>query len=143
MANLNKAILIGRLTADPELRQTPTGVNVTSFTVAVDRRGKSGEDKQTDFIPCVAWRTTADFIARYFKKGNSIGLCGQIQVRSYNDRNGTKKYATEVICDEAFFVESKSAQPATNVNPAEAYVPEAYTSAPSFEDVTSEPDLPF
>lgn len=143
MANLNKAILIGRLTSDPELKQTPNGVNVTSFTVAVDRHGKAGDDKQTDFIPCVAWRTTADFIARYFKKGNGIGVCGQIQVRNYNDRNGNKRYATEIICDEAFFIDKKSAQPEPNGNATEAYVPEAYTSAPSFEEVSAESDLPF
>ena len=102
--NLNKVILGGRVTADPELKRTPQGVSVTSFSIAVNRRGK---DAQTDFINCVAWRQTAEFICKFFKKGSSICVSGSIQTRTYEERN-TKRYITEVVAEEAFFVDSKS-----------------------------------
>ncbi len=105
---MNKAILVGRLTADPELKSTPNGVNVCSFSVAVDRRFvRAGEERKADFINCVAWRQTAEFISRFFSKGRMIGLVGSIQTRTYNDRDGNKRYATEVVVDEAYFTESK------------------------------------
>ena len=105
---MNKAILVGRLTADPELKSTPNGVNVCSFSVAVDRRFvRAGEERKADFINCVAWRQTAEFISRFFSKGRMIGLVGSIQTRTYNDREGNKRYATEVVVDEAYFTESK------------------------------------
>ena len=103
--NLNKVILGGRLTADPELKQTPQGVAVTTFSIAVNRRGK---DAQTDFINCQAWRQTAETICKYFKKGSSICISGQIQVRSWQDQQGNKRYATEVVADEVYFVDSKA-----------------------------------
>lgn len=103
--NLNKVILAGRLTADPELKTTPSGLSVTSFTVAVDRR--FGKEKQTDFISCVAWRSTAEFITKYFSKGNSICVCGSIQTRNYTDKNGNKRTAVEVVAEEATFCEGK------------------------------------
>ncbi len=105
---MNKAILVGRLTADPELKSTPNGVNVCSFSVAVDRRFvRAGEERKADFINCVAWRQTAEFISRFFSKGRMIGLVGSIQTRTYNDKDGNKRYATEVVVDEAYFTESK------------------------------------
>jgi single-strand DNA-binding protein len=108
MATLNKAILIGHLTANPELKQTPGGIAVTSFTIGITRTYKAqGEEAQTDFIDIVAWRTTAEFICRYFKKGQAIGICGEIQTRSYTAQDGSKRYATEVVASEAFFVERK------------------------------------
>ncbi len=134
MANLNVTMLIGRLTADPELKQTTNGVAVTTFTIAVNRRYSKGEEQQADFINVVAWRNTAEFIAKYFKKGSAIFIKGEIQTRSWTDGNGNKRYATEVIADEAQFVDSKK------------------TGAPSvpyggnetqFEEMTSEQDLPF
>ena len=100
--NLNKVILGGRLTADVELKQTPQGVSVTTFSIAVNRRGK---EAQTDFINCQAWRQTAETICKYFKKGSSICISGQIQVRSWTDQQGNKRYATEVIADEVYFVD--------------------------------------
>lgn len=105
--NFNKVILGGRLASDPELKTTPSGVSVCTFSMAVTRR-HSGEDKQTDFINIVAWRQTAEFISNYFSKGSSICIVGQLQTRSYTDRDGKTRYVTEVIADEAMFVDSKA-----------------------------------
>lgn len=106
---LNCAVIMGRLTADPELRTTQSGLSVTSFTVAVDRRfQKQGEEKQTDFINCVAWRSTADFVTRYFKKGQMIALQGSIQTRNFEDKNGNKRTAVEVLADNVSFCGSKN-----------------------------------
>ena len=103
----NKAILLGRLTADPELKTTQNGTAVTSFSVACDRSyQEKGQDRKCDFIPCVAWRQTAEFITRYFKKGSPILIEGEIQVRSY-DKNGETRYITEVIVDRVSFTGSK------------------------------------
>ncbi len=101
---LNRVILMGRITQDLELRQTPAGVSVVSFTVAVDRsfKGQNGE-RQTDFINCVAWRQQADFIGRYFAKGRMIALEGNLRTRTYDDKNGTKHYVTEVFVDSVSF----------------------------------------
>ena len=105
---LNTAIIMGRLTADPELRTTQTGLSVTSFTVAVDRNYKSGDERQTDFINVVAWRGTADFVSRYFKKGQMIAVQGSIQTRSYEDKNGNKRTAVEIVADNVSFCGSKT-----------------------------------
>lgn len=121
--NLNKVILGGRLTAETELKQTPQGVSVCTFTLAINRKGK---DAQADFINCVAWRGTAEFISKYFKKGNSVCITGQIQVRSYTDKDNNKRYATEVIADEVFFVDGK------NDN-----------AQPQFEEIGIDDELPF
>lgn len=138
MASFNKVILMGRICADPELKQTTSGVPVTSFSLAVDRKGKTGEDKQCDFISVVAWRQTAEFICKYFKKGSAILVCGELQTRSWTDNNGNKKFATEVVAGEVTFCESKKE---TNGN----YTPDAYktTSAPNFEELKDDADLPF
>lgn len=104
---LNKVILMGRLTKDPELRTTNNGKNVTTFTIAVDTG--YGEDKKTDFINCVAWNKTAEFINKYFSKGQMIIVLGRISTRNYEDKNGDKKYITEVIANEVQFGESKKA----------------------------------
>ena len=106
---LNRVILMGRLTADPELRKTASDLSVTSFTLAVDRNYGKGADRQTDFINCVAWRQTAEFISRYFSKGKLMALEGSIQVRNYVDKNDNKRQAVEVLVDQAFFAESKGA----------------------------------
>lgn len=109
---LNRVILMGRLTADPELRKTASDLSVTSFTLAVDRNYGKGADRQTDFINCVAWRQTAEFISRYFSKGKLMALEGSIQVRNYVDKNDNKRQAVEVLVDQAFFAESKGASSA-------------------------------
>lgn len=108
---LNKAILVGRLTADPELRQTPSGVFVTSFTIAVNRAyPKEKGEQQADFIDIVSWRGTAEFVCKYFKKGSAIGIDGSIQTRTYTDKEGNKRKAVEVLASNVSFVESKNRQ---------------------------------
>lgn len=103
----NLVVLTGRLTADPELKTTPNGISVTSFSIAVDRRYRSSEERQTDFINIVAWRQSAEFITKYFKKGNLIGIEGSIQTRRYQDKNGNNRTAFEVVANNVQFVESK------------------------------------
>lgn len=101
---LNSVILLGRLTADPELRSTQNGTSVTQFTLAVDRDFvKQGEERQTDFISCVAWKQTAEFISKHFGKGNMLAVTGRLQSRTFDDKNGVKHYVTEVIVDKASF----------------------------------------
>ncbi len=108
---LNSVNLIGRFTRDPELRTTPNGVSTCSFTIAVDRNFvRQGEERKADFIGCVAWRQTAELISRYFKKGNLIALEGSIQTRSWDDNEGKRHYATDVVVDRIHFVESRSAR---------------------------------
>ena len=101
---LNKAILMGRFTRDPELRSTPQGISTCSFSIAVDRNFvRAGEERKADFINCVAWRQTAEFISKYFKKGQQMGVCGSIRTRKWDD-NGTTRYATDVMVDKPSFV---------------------------------------
>lgn len=143
----NLVVLTGRLTTDAELKITPSGVSVTSFNIAVDRKGKSGEDKQTDFIPIVAWRQTAEFITKYFQKGSMIGIEGTIQTRKYTDKNGNNRTAFEVIANNAQFMESKKE---ANVD---IEVPVSYTAkdvsidftpkAEQFTEISEDGDLPF
>lgn len=105
---LNKAILMGRLTADPELRKTQNGTSVTTFTLAVNRSyTRSGEQPQTDFIDIVAWRNTAEFVSRYFTKGQLVAVEGQIQTRTWEDKSGQKRKSVEVVASEVFFAEPK------------------------------------
>ena len=105
---MNKAILVGRLTRDPELKSTANGTNVCSFSVAVNRRYKNAEGNyDADFINCTAWRQTAEFVSKYFTKGRMIGVVGSIQTRNYDDKDGKRVYVTEVAADEVYFVESK------------------------------------
>ena len=106
---MNKVVLVGRLARDPELRTTQSGTNVVSFTVACDRRfARQGEERQADFISCVAWNKTAEFISRYFTKGMRIALDGRIQTRSYDDQNGNKRFVTEVVAEDVEFAQSKT-----------------------------------
>ncbi len=105
---MNKAILMGRLTKDPEIRTTQSNISVANFTLACDRTYKSADgSRQTDFIPCVAWRQTADFAHRYFRKGDRMLVEGTIQPRSWEDQEGQRRYITEVIVDQIYFCESK------------------------------------
>ena len=142
--NLNKAILGGRLTSQPELKQTPQGVSVTTFSIAVNRRGKKDD---ADFINCVAWRQTAEFICKYFGKGSSICLVGQIQTRTWNDNNGNKRYSTEVIADEAYFVDSKAEDNGDGCSVPQAPKPPQNANfevkQANFEEVSNDDDLPF
>ena len=151
--NLNKVVLCGRLTADPELKQTQSGVTFTNFTLAVNRRFQSRsadqqQPQQADFIALMAWRQTAEFISKYFKKGSALCVTGSIQTRNWQDQQGNRRYTTEVVVDEAMFVDSRNESGA----PAGYTMPDAYTTAsfatpaaaPSnFEDMKAEDDLPF
>ena len=141
---MNKATLIGRLAADPELRQTGSGIAVTSFTIAVDRpySGKESET-QTDWIDIVAWRHTAEFVCKYFKKGMPILICGQLQTRNWTDNQGNKRYATEVVADEVSFVGNNENATEAKSEPS-TYVPTAYGgNNTQFEEIPNDGDLPF
>ena len=152
--NLNKVVLAGRLTGDPELKQTPSGVSVTNFSIAITRRfsSRNGEnaEQQTDFINVVAWRQTAEFITKFFRKGSAICLTGSIQTRAWQDAQGQKRYATEVVVDDAMFVDSRAE---SNAAQGGSYVPDAYAQTPSFssnaaqtpnfEELNTDDDLPF
>jgi single-strand DNA-binding protein len=105
----NLVVLTGRLTADPELKTTPSGVSVTSFSIAVERPYKKGEEREADFINIVAWRQTAEFVTHYFTKGSLIGIEGSIQTRRYEDKNGNNRTAFEVVANNIQFVMPKSA----------------------------------
>lgn len=104
---LNKAVLMGRLTADPELRRTQSGNSVTSFTLAVARNYAKPGEQQTDFIDIVAWSKTAEFVAKWFTKGQLVAVAGRIQVRNWEDKNGQKRRSFEIVADEAHFAEPK------------------------------------
>lgn len=105
---INNVVLMGRLTAAPELKTTQSGISIVSFSVAVERRyNKQGEERQTDFIDCVAWRQTAEFVSKYFNKGSMIAVVGSIQTRNYEDKNGNKRKAVEVQVDNVSFCGSK------------------------------------
>ena len=161
MAAFNKVILIGNIATDLELKQTQNGISVTSFSLAVGRRKVKDQEPQTDFISVVAWRNTAEFICKYFQKGKSILIVGSLQTRTWEDQNGQKRYATEVVAEEAQFVEKKS----DSASPAEAsrmpsnapssvpyQVPTSSTNSSNspyssqsvqFEEMTGDDDLPF
>lgn len=125
----NRVILMGRITKDIELKTTPSGLSVTSFSIAVDRRVKSKDgEKVTDFIDCVAWRQTADFISRFFGKGKLILLEGELQTRTYTDKNGNNRKAVEVIVDRASFTGEKAG--AQEQRPEQSAPPEQYEQLP-------------
>jgi single-strand DNA-binding protein len=149
--NLNKVIIGGRLTDTPVLKTTPSGIPVTTFTVAVNRRfgGKNGEEAQADFFNVTAWRQTAEFIVKFFRKASSICVVGSLQTRTWTDQNGQKRYATEIVADEAYFVDAKG-ESAAPVNQSAApvyggYMPDGYTAAPApkFEELADDDELPF
>ena len=147
---MNVVCLLGRLTATPEQKTTQSGVSVTSFSVAVDRTYQpKGAERQTDFINCVAWRNTAEFICRYFQKGQRIALQGSLQSRSYTDKNGNNRTVFEVVVDNAFFAESKSGgAPAPRTDsqvPTYSEAAPAFSTAGSgdFEEIVTDDDLPF
>ena len=133
---LNCAVILGRLTTDPELKHTPNGNAVTSFSVAVNRSyAKAGEDRQADFIDVVAWRNTAEFICKYFGKGQAIAVQGAIQTRSYTDSNGNKRKAVEIVAEKVGFGERKQdkEETATSNNRRNE----------GFEEILCDDDLPF
>lgn len=139
----NKVILMGNLTADPELKQSTSGVSVCSFNIAVNRKYSKDGNNEVDFITIVAWRQQAEFICKYFKKGQAILICGQIQTRNWTDKQNNKRVAVEVIADEVSFVGNKESSTETKNEP---YVPTPYSTQNSqnFEEIDSgDADLPF
>ena len=151
--NLNKVILGGRLTADPELKQTQSGIAVVTFRMAVNRRASSGQQPEVDFFTVTAWRSTAEFVNRFFKKGSSICVIGSIQNRSWTDQQGQKRYATEIVADEINFVDAKGEGGGSYGSaPAGQYTPDSYSApsyssgaanTPKFEEISGDDDLPF
>lgn len=131
---LNRAILMGRLTANPELRQTSNGISVLSFSIAIDRSfsNQNGE-RQTDFINCVAWRQTAEFISKYFGKGKMIAVDGSIQTRKYVDSNGNNRTAFEVVAERVSFCGSKGEEGGGGASYAQNAAPSTPQNAPKFE----------
>ncbi len=157
---MNNVSLIGRLTADPELRHTQSGVAMARFTVAVDRRVKAGEERQADFISVTAWRQTAEFVCKYFSKGNRIALTGSIRTGSYTAQDGSKRYTTDVWADNVEFCESKNSSSSSydnnNYGGGNSYSrQQSYRSEPApapsyssgnvedFADMPTDEDLPF
>ena len=150
--NFNKVMLGGRLTADPELKQTQSGIPVASFSIAVNRRfgSKDGNQPQADFFNVTAWRATAEFVSRYFKKGSSIFVVGTIQNRSWTDPQGVKHYATDIVADEVSFVESARADSGAPAQGGQ-YTPDAYAApaysntanSAGFEELADDDNLPF
>lgn len=139
--NFNKVILGGRLTAKPELKTTPSGTTVVSFSIAINRRGAKDGQQQSDFINCVAWKERAEFICKYFGKGSSISVVGELQVRQWKDDKGNTRYATEVLVSEVNFVDSKD----ESSKDSKAYIPDAYKTPAEtgYQEMSNDDDLPF
>ena len=138
----NLVVLTGRLTADPELKTTPNGVSVTSFSIAVSRRYRAGEQTEADFINIVAWRQTAEFITKYFKKGTMIGIEGSIQTRRYVDKDGKNRTVFEVVANNAQFVEAKR-DGSSGADGADAPASYSNAGANEFAEISGDDDLPF
>ena len=135
---MNIVCLLGRLTDEPELRHTQTQTPVTSFTVAVDRAYQKDGQRQADFINCAAWRQTAEFICRYFRKGQRVALQGSLQSRNYTDKDGNKRTAYEVVIDNAFFAESKNAGGApSGGSQYDSQIPQYIETPPAFSDANA------
>lgn len=143
---LNKVILMGRLVSDPELRQTPNGVSVCAFRIAVDRN-YSGKEKQADFIDIVAWRQSAEFVSKYFAKGKMIIVEGSIQTRKYEDKNGNKRTAVEVVAENVQFGEPKGSgeKPGIDIRYGEPEQDNVNASSGDFSEMAAgdSDDLPF
>ena len=139
----NIAILMGRMTSTPELKTTPNGVSVTSFSIAVDRG--YGDKKQTDFINIVAWRQTAEFICKYFTQGSRIAIEGSTQTRKYQDKDGNNRTVFEVVANSVHFVDTKSAKPSVDVNPESDPLNQVQDRLNEFTEIGSvdDDDLPF
>mgnify|MGYP000860834122 FL=1 len=140
---LNVVALMGRMVKNPELRTTQSGISVTSFTLAVDRSYvKQGEERQCDFIDVVCWRGQADFVCKYFSKGQLIAVQGAIQTRTYTDRDGNRRKAVEIVADRVHFAEPKRDTGNKNTYGTAPYKPDIEADASDFSEITSD-DLPF
>ena len=146
---MNKVLLIGRLAKDPELRYTQSGTAVANFTLAVNRRYNPNGEQEADFINCVAWRQTAEFITRFFRKGNRIALQGSLQSRKYTANDGSNRTVYEVVIDNAEFCEPKGGQSAAPAPGYDSQIPQqpkpAFSTASTgdFEEILSDEELPF
>lgn len=141
---LNTVALMGRLTADPELRYTTSNIPVTSFTIAVDRAFKNGEERQTDFINIVAWRQRAEFASKYFKKGQLIAVDGSIQTRRYQDKDGNNRTVFEVVANNLHFAERRDSSASPIANEMSAPAPSfSNTEADDFSSLPGDDELPF
>lgn len=140
---LNTAILMGRLTADPELKTTNSGISVTSFCVAVDRRYQKDGEKQADFLNVTAWRQNAEFICKYFHKGSMIAVQGSIQTRNYEDKNGNKRTAVEIVAENVSFCGSKSESEPDAQNPQTTPRPSVNAIADDFTPLHTDSGFPF
>nr|DAG11692.1 MAG TPA: Single strand binding protein [Caudoviricetes sp.] len=138
---LNSAIIQGRICANPELRHTPNDIAVTTFTVATDKG--SGDKKQTSFIDCVAWRGTAELVCKWFQKGSAIIVQGSIQTRSYQDKDGNKRKAFEIVADNVHFAEPKRDGDSHGGNRAAAASQRPDVGADDFDEIPASDDLPF
>lgn len=144
---LNNVVLMGRLVADPELRHTPNDIAVTSFTLAVNRSyAKAGADRATDFIDIVAWRSTAEFVSKYFTKGQLVAVQGSIQTRTYQDKEGNNRKAFEVVASNVYFADSKKdSSTRSDYGQSMNNVPASFENGSSddFKEIETEDDLPF
>lgn len=144
---MNVVVLVGRLTDNPELRKTSSDISVTRFSIAVDRPHKSGEERQVDFINLVAWRQTAEFITRYFTKGQRIGVEGSLRMNKFTDKDGNNRTSYEVVINNAHFVENKreNNSSSTTENVAQSKNASSFTNTDSedYGEITSDDDLPF
>ena len=139
---LNHITIMGRVTRDPELRRTGSGIAVTGFTLAVDRdfSGKDGGEKETDFIDCVAWRQTGEFVSKYFTKGRMIVVSGRLQMRSWTDKDGNKRRTAEVVAENVYFGDSKRSGDAGNTS-SPAYGSYSAPAAQPVQDFTELDDV--
>ena len=144
---LNHIILMGRLTRDPELRHTQSGTPVASFTLAVERdRAPQGSEKATDFIDIVAWRSTAEFVSKYFTKGQLVAVSGRLQIRDWKDKNGSNRRSAEILADSVYFAEGKrdGTQKSNSTAASSAPPPDEYDGPRDFDDIDEDDgDLPF
>ena len=142
--NFNRVILGGRLTSAPELKTTNSGTKVTSFRIAINRRVAKDAPQQSDFINCVAWKEQAEMIVKFFTKGSSIAIVGEVQSREWPDKDCKKHFETEVVAKEIYFVDSKSENPANSApSVIPGYQPQTQFGAPKFEEMSSDEDVPF
>ncbi|MDR2589725.1 MAG: single-stranded DNA-binding protein [Oscillospiraceae bacterium] len=146
---MNQIVLMGRLTRDPELRETPGGTPVASFSLAVDRgfTPKDGGERQTDFIDCIAWQQRAQFVSRYFAKGQMMALTGRLQIRDWTDKEGNKRKKAEVVADNIYFTESKKSRDGSKDSGSKDDYSEAYNTPVESSDFAEldmdDGELPF
>lgn len=140
--NVNEVRLAGRVVNDPELKTTQSGLSVTTFRIAINRPKREGQEDAADFVTIVAWKQRAEFVTRYFRKGMAIYIEGALRLRTWQDQQGNKRSALEVVADDIKFIDSKNDNASGEINGG--YVPESYgQTSPQFEEIGEDDDLPF